>query len=932
MSKKEKTKEHTISFHGSEIKHQHIGNNYFTISTEAEAFGFKLLNLKYFEDHKSTKKDLDDWKNGFPFEIEAIKEKREYRRSRVIDEIESMLESKRSLLIVGESGTSKSTVLKEIICDYIEKEYVALYNYGTEIIGSETLQKFIENLLKCGKKILVAVDDAHNIKSAAVFYLIDQLSRYATNQNLRFILSARLPDFDRFVRDELTGVPETYKQSIMKFKDKSALGHDFRYDLPPFNKKEIEDFIKMFGNSNQVRQLEGISQKIYEDSKGTAIMVKFSVIGQGLEEDVSTRCSRYLENNLDKKAGKIKTMFVCSLLRLGDFDVNDALLEKLQLKSFALALNRATLYRHSEHWDIIHRRWSLEFLSFMLSQSNEEKFEENKELLWSAIESVFKTDEEDAIIAIVISLVMELSMIPLEEVEIKVLAFINNSFCHLSPLTMSKLWQTLGTAWRKNSLEYSNLKKSLEYFDKAIEIDPKDAYSWSEKGRTLVNLNRVDEAMECFNKVVEITPDEPYSWTEKGRFLVDLKRLTEALECYNKAIELTSDESYSWSEKGRILADLERHKEALMCFDKAIEINPTNEYYWSVKGDFLVRLNRVDDALKCFNQCTEINPTDVYSWRDKGRFLADLKRPDDALKCFNQCTEINPIDTSSWRDKGRFFVDLKRLTEALECYNKALEINPADACSWSEKGRILVDLKRPDDALKCFDKAIEIGPTNSYSWSEKGRILVDLKRSDEALLCFDKAIEINPADAYLWTHKGRFLVDLKRTEEALSCFNKAIEINPTNALLWSEKGDFLVDLNRIDEALETYTKAIEINPTKSYYWSAKGRILVDLKRPDEALKCFNKAIEISPMNAYSWSEKGCTLVNLNRIEEAIECYNKAIEINPEDFDLWHCRATLKATQDNIEGALNDLEKAISLNKECAGKPLNNKIFIKILKP
>ncbi len=242
-------------------------------------------------------------------------------------------------------------------------------------------------------------------------------------------------------------------------------------------------------------------------------------------------------------------MFVCSFLRLGDFDVMDALLEKMQLKSFALALNRATLYRHSEHWDIIHRRWSLEFLSFMLNQNDEEKFEENKELLWSAIESVFKTHEEEAIIAIVISLVMELSMIPLEEVELKVLTFIKNSCCHLSPLTMSKLWQALGTAWRKNSLEFSKLKKSLECYCKAIEIDPTNAYSWAEKGRILVDLNMVDEAMECFNKVIEITPDEPYSWTEKGRFLVDLKRLTEALECYNKAIEITSGEPYAWAEK-----------------------------------------------------------------------------------------------------------------------------------------------------------------------------------------------------------------------------------------------------------------------------------------------------------------------------------------------------------------------------------------------
>ena len=207
------------------------------------------------------------------------------------------------------------------------------------------------------------------------------------------------------------------------------------------------------------------------------------------------------------------------------------------------------------------------------SQSDEEKFEENKELLWSVIESVFKTDEEDAIIAIVISLVMELSMIPLEEVEIKVLAFIKNSFCHLSPLTMSKLWQTLGTAWRKNSLEYSNLKKSLECFDKAIEIGPTNPYSWSEKGRILVDLKRPDEALKCFDKAIEIGPTNPYSWSEKGCTLVNLNRVEEAIECYNKAIEINPEDFDLWHCRATLKATQDNIEGALNDLEKAISLN-----------------------------------------------------------------------------------------------------------------------------------------------------------------------------------------------------------------------------------------------------------------------------------------------------------------------------------------------------------------------
>ena len=61
-------------------------------------------------------------------------QKKEYRRSALINEIKSMLEDKRRMLLVGESGTSKSTILMEILTDYFVEGYEILYNLdGAEL-------------------------------------------------------------------------------------------------------------------------------------------------------------------------------------------------------------------------------------------------------------------------------------------------------------------------------------------------------------------------------------------------------------------------------------------------------------------------------------------------------------------------------------------------------------------------------------------------------------------------------------------------------------------------------------------------------------------------------------------------------------------------------------------------------------------------------
>lgn len=183
------------------------------------SFGFELYNLDYFKKHKSTLKDFEYWQKGFPFEIESIKEKKELRRNRILKTVENRLERIHNVLMVGESGTSKSTILKEIMCDYLDNDYLVLYNRGTNIDNIDILIKFVESLLNEGKKILIATDDAHNVFTAPIFYMMDQLSRFEPNEHLRFILSARLPDFDRFICDGLSKVQETYRGSIRKFVD-----------------------------------------------------------------------------------------------------------------------------------------------------------------------------------------------------------------------------------------------------------------------------------------------------------------------------------------------------------------------------------------------------------------------------------------------------------------------------------------------------------------------------------------------------------------------------------------------------------------------------------------------------------------------------------------------------------------------------------------
>jgi hypothetical protein len=121
----------------------------------------------------------------------------------LVNEIKGRLESKGRLLLVGESGTSKTTILYEILTDYFLEGYEILYNDGAEIKNGPQLVSFIEERLKRGDNILVVVDDVHSERTSAIFYAMDVISSFRFIKNIRFLLAARIPEYDWFVGDRL---------------------------------------------------------------------------------------------------------------------------------------------------------------------------------------------------------------------------------------------------------------------------------------------------------------------------------------------------------------------------------------------------------------------------------------------------------------------------------------------------------------------------------------------------------------------------------------------------------------------------------------------------------------------------------------------------------------------------------------------------------
>ena len=227
--------------------------------------------------------------------------------------LEEGLEKQQRLLLLGESGTSKSTLLMEIVCYYFDKGYKVLYSEGNEEPREpDNIAEFIRDLIRGGNKVLVAVDNVHDKKMASVFHIINLLQSFNKKENVIFLLSARQPEYNSLLEKGKFTLEDKYRHAMESL---FVNAPNYSYEIKPFTETEIKEFIKQYEEylpeKRKQKSIEENAKEIFEDTGGHPIMVKFAVVGKGLREDVEDRYGRYLlvDTNREKPdSNRIRTV------------------------------------------------------------------------------------------------------------------------------------------------------------------------------------------------------------------------------------------------------------------------------------------------------------------------------------------------------------------------------------------------------------------------------------------------------------------------------------------------------------------------------------------------------------------------------------------------------------------------------------------------
>lgn len=336
-----------------------------------------------------------------------------------------------------------------------------------------------------------------------------------------------------------------------------------------------------------------------------------------------------------------------------------------------------------------------------------------------------------------------------------------------------------------------SLDRALDYFKKAIEIDPEYALAWSGLADTY--------------RVLPL-----YAGTSRYR-TIPLAR-----EAAEKALSLDDNLAETHTSLGGAFSDERKFQEAEAHFQLALELNPNYllAYFWS--GNNFGDWRRDQEAIDRYQQALKQDPMSSAIAGNLALYYRGLGDLDRSQEILDRAIELNPEDSSLYIQYAGLNSTRGEHQEALEHAEKALSLNPTSLFTIRNAARIILRAGRFERAIEILEEAMVQDPAfTRVAHSDLGEFYNRQKQFDKAIAHHRIAIDTDPLDVDSYWSLGDTFWFIKEWQKAAAAYNEVLELQPENGDALQMVGCIMGILGQKELEKEYYRRAAEFMPVHS---------------------------------------------------------------------------------------------------------------------
>lgn len=297
-------------------------------------------------------------------------------------------------------------------------------------------------------------------------------------------------------------------------------------------------------------------------------------------------------------------------------------------------------------------------------------------------------------------------------------------------------------------------EKSLECFDKLIQLHTGDIRYVMAKAHYLDILDRYDECLKLCDETLKEFPNTTDILTKKVDILINRNDFKIAHDLNNKILTLNKDDPIANLNRLKILINNNQIDEFKEIIEELIKKSTQVEKQILHKISELIVESKEEEALLLIDR-------EIYNkkkYENKQRFISKIS----------------------------YFMNIKDYEKAVKECNEAIKRDPNDLDFQIRKIYPLCKNQEYNKASNCVEHILSIDPKNIKALNGKGNVFFYQKQYNEAIKWFDKAIEINNKFAESYYNKACSYALMNNREKALALLKQSIKLDPYYKI-WSKK-------------------------------------------------------------------------------------------------------------------------------------------------
>lgn len=403
-----------------------------------------------------------------------------------------------------------------------------------------------------------------------------------------------------------------------------------------------------------------------------------------------------------------------------------------------------------------------------------------------------------------------------------------------------------------------------------------------ENGQNAHERGETATALNFYEKAIQLQPDFPEAEYQRGTILQQLGRDDEAEKAFRRAVELRADWSLPLAKLGALLVRQNNFAAAAEILNKAVELDAAN-------SPALVALAELE----------------INSGFDAAKRQILLEK----IKANTDGKSNAPV--ALWTARALLEHSLNNKNAARASIMRALQIEPNNALARLARGEILLSendfAAALDDAKFALEKAAEKLPAQlllSRIYAAEGKFVESLKILDSL---GDEQKKL-PVVAEL---RKAVLINGASDAGSIVALEKLLAFNQKNALLLGRLCVLMRTVNP-PQALEYCARAAQLEPTNAAHAVGYGAALVQARQFEKAVSVLRQILIVAPDNYTARANLATALYEAKQFAAAITEFNALLEIKPNIPASYFFLATAHDALGNFTEAMAAYQKFLGL--------------------